>query len=81
MIKKIWIGLHVKYPLFLSDFNESLISSIDIRKVLLYYISWKSVQWKPSCSVWTDGRTDMTKIIVTIRNSANARKKLFKQFC
>jgi hypothetical protein len=25
MIKKIYIGLHVKYPLFLSDFNETWI--------------------------------------------------------
>jgi hypothetical protein len=27
-------------------------------KILKYKISWKSVQWEPSCSVWTDGRTD-----------------------
>ena len=25
--KKMYIGLHVKYPLYLSDFNKSLISS------------------------------------------------------
>jgi len=43
------IGLHVKYPLFLSDFNET-------------------------CFMWTDGRTDMTKLIVAFRNFAKAPK-------
>jgi len=23
---------------------------------ILYQISWKSIQWEPSCSMWTDGR-------------------------
>jgi len=27
-------------------------------KILKYQISWKSVQWAPSCSMWVDGRTD-----------------------
>ena len=29
-------GLHVKYPLFLLDFNESSTVSIDSRKILLH---------------------------------------------
>ena len=33
MIKKICIGLHVYYPLFLSDFNENWIFSKDFRKI------------------------------------------------
>jgi hypothetical protein len=40
-------------------------------------ISWKSVQWEPSCSVRTDRQTDtvMTKLVVAFRNFANAPKK------
>jgi len=53
-----YVGLHLKYPLFLSDFNETRISSTDFRRFLIYQISWKSVQWEPSCSMRTDGRTD-----------------------
>jgi len=44
-------GLHVKYPLILSDFNENLTVGIDFRNILWYQISWKSVHWDPSCSV------------------------------
>jgi hypothetical protein len=33
-----YIGLHVKYPLFLSDFKETLIFSTDCGKILKYQI-------------------------------------------
>jgi len=52
---KMYTGFHVKYPLFVSDFNETLIFSTDFRKILHYQIYWKSVQWRPSCSVRTEG--------------------------
>jgi len=55
-----------KVPLFLSDFKETLIFSSDFGKILKHEILWKSVQWEPSCSTRTDGRTDMTKLIVTV---------------
>ena len=55
---KMSIGLHEKYPLFLSDFNGTSLSSMDFRKIQNYHISWKSVQWKPSCSTLTDRQTD-----------------------
>jgi len=34
---KIHVGLHVKYPFFLLDFNETLILSKDFRKMKLEF--------------------------------------------
>ena len=67
---KMYIGLHLKYLLFLSDLSETWMSSADFRNILKYQISWISVQWEPSCSI----RTDMTKLIVAFRNFEKARK-------
>ena len=36
----------------------NFIDSFFFRKIPNYKISWKSVQWEPSCSMRTDGRTD-----------------------
>jgi len=66
------IGLHEKYPLFSSDFNETWIISKDFRKILRYQISLKSVQWEQSCTMRKDGQTDTTKLIAAFRNFANA---------
>jgi hypothetical protein len=53
-----YIDLHVKHPLFLSDFNESRIFSTEFRKILEYQISWKSVQWEPEL-LGADRRTEI----------------------
>jgi len=29
-----------------------------LKKILKYQISWNSLQWKPCCSMRTDGRTN-----------------------
>jgi len=73
MIKYVYWSF-VMYPLFFPDFIETWIFSTSFPKTLKYQISWKSVQWEPSFSMRTDGRRDMTKLIVTFRNFANASK-------
>ena len=40
-----------------------------------YQISRKSAQWEPS-SMWTDKRTDMMRLIVTLRNFTNGPKTM-----
>jgi hypothetical protein len=74
-----YVGLYVKYPFLLLDFNEIWILKTDFWRILKYKISWKSVQWEPICSMrttdgQTDGKTGGTKQIVAFRNSANAPK-------
>ena len=44
---------------------KKLILLTDIRRILKHQIAWKSAQWKPSCSMRTDGedgQIDMTKL-------------------
>jgi hypothetical protein len=63
-----YICLHVKYQLFLSDFYKTWVFSTDLRKEDKYRILSKYVRLQPSCSLWTD----MTKLIVCFRSSANS---------
>jgi len=43
-----YIGLYVKYPLFLSNFNKTWNVSTDFPNILRCQISWRSVQWESS---------------------------------
>jgi hypothetical protein len=52
------IQLHVKYSSYLSNFNKTWVFWADFRKIFMYKISWKSVDWETSYSMKTDGRTD-----------------------
>jgi hypothetical protein len=64
--------LHVKYPLFLSDFNKILIFSTRFRTV-------SNIKFRQNLSsgsrVVPCKETDMTKLTVAFRNFANATKK------
>jgi hypothetical protein len=39
-----YLGLHIKYPLFLSYFNETFVFSTELREMLKYQISRKSMK-------------------------------------
>ena len=70
----IFIGLHITYPLFLPGLNKTWIS----RKIFEKYSSIKfhaDPSSGKSCSLWMDGLTDMTNLIVAFLNSAKAPKK------
>jgi hypothetical protein len=68
---KMYIDLRVKHPLFLSDCNKTWIFSTVFRKILKYEYSRKPFHWESSCPMRFDRRTDITKLIVAFRNSAN----------
>jgi len=67
ILSKIYKGLHVKHPLFLSGLNETLFLSTDFLKTITYEIS--SRRRGVPC-----GLTDMTKVIVDFSNFVNADK-------
>jgi len=68
-----YIGLDLKYLLFLSDFSRNLIFSTDFWKMLKYEILWKSARVFP-CG-HSDGGTDRhDEAHSRFRNFANATK-------
>jgi len=78
-----FVGLQVKYPLLLSEFNGASIFPTDFGKMLKYQVSRSSAKWKPSFTIrmfrtdgHMDGQSDMTKSVVAFSNFANARNEL-----
>jgi hypothetical protein len=72
-----YIGLHVKYPLFLSDFNKNLKY---LERFSKNTDTYNFMKIRPSGSRVlpcgrTDGQTDMMKLIVACRNFAKVPKK------
>jgi hypothetical protein len=68
-----YIGLNINYQLFSSDFNGNWIFLAGFRKILEYQMKIPTVGAE---LFYADGQTDMTKLIVTFRNFANAPKKI-----
>jgi hypothetical protein len=70
---KMYVGLHVKYPLFLSSFNKHLIFLTDFRKN--HQISnFMKIRLMGTELFYSDGRTNITKLTVAFRNLAKASK-------
>jgi hypothetical protein len=67
------IGLHVKYPLFLSDFNETLDFSAYFQKNT-QITDFTKIRPVAAKLFHADRLTDMTKLIVAICNFANMPK-------
>jgi len=72
-----YIGLHVKYLLFLSFFNK-LEFSQDFPKILKYQISRKFIQWKPNCSMLIARQINMTMLIAAFHNFENVPTDIWK---
>jgi len=75
-MQNIYIVLLESNPISFSDFNKICVFSIDFRRILKYQIYLKSDHWKPSCSMRTDRRTDMTKLRMSFCNFVKVRKNL-----
>ena len=69
-----YVGLHVKYQLLLSNFNEVWTFSIDFREKLKYQILWNFFHWKSSCFTRIDVREDRMGLTVAFCNFAKAPK-------
>jgi hypothetical protein len=75
-IIKMYIGLHVKYPLFLCVFNETcILQTQSLKKNTQVTNLMKISPVGAELCGQTDGRTNMTRLIVPSLNFANAPKK------
>ena len=72
--------LHVKYRLFLSDFNQTWFFQTEFKKTLKYKNVIKILLVEAETDGRTDGETDMTKLTVAFRNFANALEKRYVMF-
>jgi ABC-type uncharacterized transport system permease subunit len=75
MIKNVYIGLRVKYRLFLSGFNENWIFSTVLRKVLKCKNLMK-IRPVGDELFYADGRTDVAKVMDSFHSFSKAPDKL-----
>ena len=85
--KKNW----TRYKKYILAFKQSALNSCPIlinlnfstefRQKLKHQSPWKSFQWQPICSMRTDERTDMMKLIVVSRRFASAPKYSVVAMC
>jgi hypothetical protein len=73
-----WKRLDVKYPLFVSDVNETWIFATDFLKKKTQISNLIKIRQVGAELFYadghTDGRMDMTKLIIVFSNFANAPK-------
>ena len=74
-----YICFCVKYPLFLLNFNKTLIFSTDFRGKKKQISNFVTIRLMVAELVHSDRRTDMTKLIVAFGNFANVPK--ISSFC
>jgi hypothetical protein len=67
--------IHLKYPLFFSCFNETGIFSTDFIKNTQISSFMKIGRMGAECFD-ADGRTDMAKVIIALRTSADATENV-----
>jgi hypothetical protein len=58
---KTYLGLHVKWLIFLSDFNQIWSFSTCFNKSPKYQISPKSFHWEARCYIRTDGHDEANR--------------------
>ena len=76
-----WKRLHVKCPLFLSNFNETWIFSTDFRKIPnIKCHKNPSIENRVVPCGKKKGRTDIKKLIVGFRNFAKGPKSVFRVY-
>jgi len=76
ILSYLFIGLHVRYPIFLSDFNRTWIFSTDFRKYPdIRFVENPSSGSRVIPCGRMERRTDMRKLTVALRIFANASKK------
>ena len=68
-----YIGLHVKYPLFLSDFNDTWVF-LDTFSKNLQTSNFMNIRPVVAEMFHAEGRTNMQKLTVDFHNFAKAPK-------